>query len=359
MASRDGGSRRRLRARHAAVAAGALALGALLVSLVFFRPGWDAGPTFTPRFELGTFLARLPSHLRWLGGFVALAALLPALRALVWREVLPAPAPRYADAYHATALGAFIHNAVPGKLGPLAAAWVLARLARRPFAPALSAQLVAKLLELGAIVALGAVAAGLRGSDAALGRVVLAGAALFLVLASAAAALALGAPRAAARLARRLPRAGAALAALGEGVAGAGRPARLAAAFALAALPALAAAVAYALALRAIGVAESAAGGALILSVIAFGQLTPGLPIGAGVYWSLAAWAARQLGAAPDAAAALAILTHAGMVGVGVALGGVSALARRSDVAELFRRRRDLDGTPAHGEAAPRTRAPT
>jgi hypothetical protein len=291
---------------------------------------------------------------------VALAAALPALRALVWREVLPPPPPRYADAYHATALGAFVHNAVPGKLGPLAAAWVLGRLAHRRFTPALSAQLVAKLLELGAVVALGAVAAALRGSGAALGRVVLAGAALFLVLAAAGTALALLAPRAAARLARRMPRTGAALAALGEGVVGAGRPARLAAAFALAALPALAAALAYALALRAIGVAESAAGGALLLAVIAFGQFTPGLPIGAGVYWSLVAWAARQLGAAPDDAAALAFLTHAGMVGVGVALGGASALARRSEVAELFRRRRNLDALDApQAGAAPRTRAPT
>ncbi|HET8539822.1 MAG TPA: lysylphosphatidylglycerol synthase domain-containing protein, partial [Anaeromyxobacter sp.] len=240
MAGRGGGGAAgRLRARHAAVAAGALALGALLVSLVFFRPGWSGGPTFTPRFELHGFVGRLPSHLRWLGAFVALSALLPAVRALVWRTVHPRPPPRFADAYHATALGALVHNTVPGKLGPLAAAWVLARIARRPFAPALSSQLVAKLLELGAIVALGATAAALRGPAAAAGRAVIAGAALFAVLASAAAALALGAPRAAARISRRLPRAGAALAALGEGMAGAGSPGRLARALFLAALPAL------------------------------------------------------------------------------------------------------------------------
>jgi glycosyltransferase 2 family protein len=359
MVGRDGGVPRRLRARHAVAVASALALGALLVSLVFFRVGWDGGPSFTPRFALGGFVARLPGHLRWLGPFVALAATLPALRALVWRGVLPPPPPRPADAYHATALGVLVHNAVPGKLGPLAAAWVLARVARRPFAPAFSSQVVAKLVELGAIVVVGATAAALRESPAAIGHVVVAGAALFAILSSAAVALALGAPRASAWLARRLPRAGAALAALGEGIVGAGSPARLATAFALAVLPAVTAAAAYALPLSALGVREPLAAGALLVSVIAFGQLTPGLPVGAGVYWSLAAWAARQLGASAEDAAALAILTHVGMVVVGLAVGGASAIARRADVAELFRRRREVERLAAE-EGAPRhTRAPT
>jgi hypothetical protein len=358
---RDAAPRRRVGARHAVAALGALALGALLVSLVFFRPGWtDGGPSFTPRFELSGFLARLPGHLRWLGPFVALAATLPAFRALVWREVLPPPPPRLGDAYHATALGALVHNAIPGKLGPLAAAWVLARMAGRPFAPAFSSQLVAKLLELGAVVALGATAAALRSSGAPIGRVVAAGAALFAVLAAAAGAVAVAAPRAAVRLGRRLPRAGAALAALGEGIVGAGSLARLGAAAALATVPALGAAAAYALPLHALGVRESAAGGALLLSVVAFGQLTPGLPIGAGVYWTLAAWAARQLGATAEDAAALAILTHAGMVGVGLALGAASAVARRSTVAELFRRRREVERLAApRAGAPPHPRAPT
>jgi hypothetical protein len=352
---------RRLRARHAAALAGAAVLGVLLVLLVFLRPGWDGGPTVTPRFALGDFLAHLPSHLPWLGGFVALAAVQPVLRALVWREVLPPPPPLAREAYHATALGALVHNAIPGKLGPLAAAWVLARSARRPFAPAFSSQLVAKLLELGAVVALGALAAALRDSGAAIGRVVMGGAALFAVLASAAAAIALGAPRLAARLARRLPRAGAVLAALGQGIAGAGRPRRLAAAFGVAALPALVSAAAYGLPLRAMGVAESAAGGALLVSVIAFGQLTPGLPIGAGVYWSLAAWAARQLGATAEDAAALAMLTHAGTVAANLLVGGASAIVRRGTVAELFRRRREVEALeePLPEADGPRTRAPT
>jgi hypothetical protein len=356
-----GGSARWLRVWHAAAVAGALALGGLLVALVFFEVGWRGHPTFTPRFALGGFLAAFPSNLPWLAPFVAVAAVQPVLRALVWREVLPPPPPRFADTYHATALGVLVHNGVPGKLGPLAAAWVLARTSAPPFAVAFSSQLVAKLLELGFIVALGAAAAALRGSGAAIGRVVVAGAALFAVLASAAAVLALAAPRASTALARRLPRAGAALAALGAGILGAGSFRRLAAALAVAALPAVAAAAAYAFPLRALGVPEPATAGALLVSVIAFGQLTPGLPIGAGVYWSLASWAARELGAGAQEAAALAILTHAGTVGTNLLVGAVSALVRRSQVAELFRRRREVEslGVPAGGETAPRTRAPT
>jgi hypothetical protein len=280
----------------------------------------------------------------------------------VWRNLLPTPAPRYADAYHATALGALVHNTVPGKLGPLAAAWVLARLARRPFTPAFSSQLVAKLLELGALVALGALAAAASGASAPIARVVVAGAAVFALFAAIAGALALAAPRAAARLARRFPRAGAALASVGEGIVGAGSTRPLAAAVALASLPAVGAAVAYGFPLRAVGVGESAAGGALLVAVIAFGQLTPGLPIGAGVYWSLAAWAARQLGASAEDAAALAILTHAGMVATSLAVGGASALVRRAAVADLFRRRSEVERLAASmrpGDAAPHTRTPT
>jgi hypothetical protein len=142
-------------------------------------------------------------------------------------------------------------------------------------------------------------------------------------------------------VARRLPRAGAALGALGAGLAAvAGR--RLALALALALGPALTAAAAYGLPLRAAGVPASAAGGALLVAVITFGQLTPGLPVGAGVYWGLSAWAARRLGAADEDAAALALLSHAGMVAASLAVGLVSAVVRRAALADLLRRRRDL-----------------
>jgi hypothetical protein len=84
------------------------------------------------------------------------------------------------------------------------------------------------------------------------------------------------------------------------------------------------------------------AGGALLVAVVTFGQLTPGLPVGAAVTWTLAAWGARQLGASADAAAALAIVADAGMVAAAVGLGSVSALVRRGALRALLRRRRAL-----------------
>lgn len=356
-----GGEGRRLRARHAAAVAAGLVVGASLVLLVFFEPEWAGGRlVLRPRFDLGAFARGLPAHAHWLVPYALLAGSLPALRSLVWRSTLSRPVPPFRDTYHSTAIGALVHNTVPGKLGPVAASWVLARHARRPFAPTLSAELVAKLLEMGMVVLLGALAATVAHPAAGLRGVVLAGAAVFATLASAAAALAVGSPRAAARLRGRFPRAGAVLAALGEGLVGTGSARRLAQALLLAALPALVAALAYGLPLAALDVERSAAGGALLVAVITFGQLTPGLPIGTGVYWSLAAWAARELGAAPADAAAVAVLTHAGTVSANLAVGATSALVRRADLAELFRRRREVARlAEVGGPAEPSPRAPT
>jgi hypothetical protein len=355
--------RRRVRARHALAVAAGLVVGAALVALVFVAPEWrDGRLALRPRFDLAAFAHRLPAHARWVLPFALVAAALPGLRSLVWREVLPPPAPRRTETYHATALGWLVHNTVPGKLGPIAAAWVLARLARRPFTPALSSQLVAKLLEMGVIVALGAAAAALLRPGGGVGGVVVAGAAAFAALATGAVATAVAAPRAAARLSRRLPRAGAALAALGEGIAGVRSARRLLAAVALAAAPALAVCAAYALPLRAAGVERAAAASAILVAVLTFGQLTPGLPVGTGVYWSLAAWATRALGAGAADAAAVAVLTHAAMVGSNVAVGLASALARRGALPELVRRRGELERLAedaAGSPAQPSPRAPT
>ncbi len=352
----------RVKLRHLLVAAAGLVAGGALVALVFVDVEVRGGLVLRPRFDPAVLGGRLHAHVGWLAPFALAAASLPALRALVWRQVLPRPPPRFADAYHATALGALVHNTIPGKLGPVAAAWILARMARRPFTPALASQLVAKLLEMGAVVALGAASALVSPPAGAIGRVVTAGGALFVAFASGAAALALAAPHASARLARRLPRAGAALGALGEGLSGAGSRSRLAVAVALAFAPALVVSAAYALPLRAAGAEGGPGAGAVLVAVLTFGQLTPGLPIGTGVYWSLAAWAARELGAPPADAAAMAVLTHAAMVGANLAVGGVSALVRRGTLGELVRRRREVERLGARGNVTPPDappRAPT
>lgn len=362
---------RRLGPGHAAAVAAALVAGAFLVLLVFARVEWRGGPVLVARFALGPFLRSLPGNAPWLVAFAAVAAVVPSLRALVWRAVSPPPPPAYADAYHATALGGLAHNLVPGKIGPLAAAWVLSRTADRPLAPALSSQLVSKLLEMGALVACGAAAAALLRAGAAVAHALLAGAALFAIFSAAAVGIALGAPGAAARIAVRFPRAGSFVAALGEGVAGAGGPRRLAGAFALAFLPAGVAALAYAVPLHAFGAHGGAAGGAVLVAVLAFGQLTPGLPVGSCLHWSLGAWAARHLGVAANDAAALAVLTDVAMMSTNAAVGAASALCRRGSLPDLFRWRRDVEGLtrgavePVHGRtplaAAGRaeTRTPT
>jgi hypothetical protein len=320
-----------------AVVAGAAA-GLLLVLLVFFRVEWSGGPALAARFDLGGFVRRLPEHRSWLLPFALLAATLPAWRALVWRAVAPPPAPAFADAYHATAVGALVHNAVPGKLGPAAAAWILARFTGRPFTPLFSSQLVAKLLELGVVVAVAAAAAAAR-PGGGLGAIALTGAALFAAFAAAALAVERLAPGVAARLAARFPRAAEVVVALGIGVRGAGSAGRLGLALAAAAAPVLTCAVAYGVALHGVGVAGWRTGGAIVLALLTFGQMTPGLPVGAGVYWSLAAWGARSLGASAEDAAALAVLSHAAMVVTNLAVGGVSALVRRGALRGVLRRR--------------------
>jgi glycosyltransferase 2 family protein len=332
------------RARRFVVLALAGLTSLLLVSLVFLRPEWRDGPALVPRFDLGAFARRLPEHQGWLVPFVLLTALLPTWRALVWRVVIAPPRPPFADAWHATALGAFVHNTVPGKTGPVAAAWLLARFGGPPFGTALSSQLVAKLLELAAVVALGITAGAARGGQGAGTRVAIAGAGLVAVLAALAAVLARSGPRLAARLAPRRPRLGAFLGAAADGVRAAATGGRLSRALPVALLPPLTAACAYALPLRAFGVEAPLAGGAIVLALLTFGQLTPGLPVGTGVYYALTAYGARRLGAAPADAAALAVLSHAATVLTFVVIGLLSALARRGALGELVRRRRDLAG---------------
>jgi hypothetical protein len=56
----------------------------------------------------------------------------------------------------------------------------------------------------------------------------------------------------------------------------------------------------------------------------------------------------------------VAVLTHAGTVSANLAVGATSALVRRADLAELFRRRREVARlAEVGGPAEPSPRAPT
>jgi len=335
------------RVRRAAVGVAGAAAGAALVASAFFRVVRQAGGvSLVARFDLRGFAAALPGQLHWLVPFMGLTAVLSFARAAVWRAVLPPPAAPCTDTWHATALGALFHNTVPGKGGPAVAALLLSRFTSRPFGAALSSQLLAKLLELAATVALAGTAALLRGgaegggADASgLWRGAAAGGAAVAVGLALALALRRAAPGAAARLAGR-PRLALFARAAGEGLAAVRHPSRLLTALLLATLPPLASSAAYALPLAAAGVSAPFTGGALVLAAVTLGQLTPGLPIGAGVHYALASWAARALGVPARDAAALAMLTHAGGVLAAIAVGLASAAARRGALRDLWAERR-------------------
>jgi glycosyltransferase 2 family protein len=115
---------------------------------------------------------------------------------------------------------------------------------------------------------------------------------------------------------------------------------RLPRAAAAALLPALTSACAYALPLAAFGVDRPLAAGALLLAMVTFGQLTPGLPVGAGVYYALAALTTRRLGASDADAAALAVLSHAATVATMVLVGLAAAGLRRGALAAVLAERR-------------------
>jgi hypothetical protein len=80
-------------------------------------------------------------------------------------------------------------------------------------------------------------------------------------------------------------------------------------------------------------------GGGLVLGAISLGQLTPALPIGPGLHYAIAAWAARALGVEAAEAAALAALSHAATVVGHLAVGTVTALANRRELRTLIPRR--------------------
>lgn len=129
-------------------------LSVLLVSTAFFR--WNLtrpGPLLEPRFSLEKFLRELPGHLVWLIPFMLLSASIIPLRALQWQRTLSKPVP-FRERYHMVAIGAFTHNALPGKLGEFIRSFLLSRTQRIPFLQALGSVAVCKLLEFAALMGL-------------------------------------------------------------------------------------------------------------------------------------------------------------------------------------------------------------
>jgi glycosyltransferase 2 family protein len=326
------------------IAGGALGalLTAVLVSSAFFR--WNLSgeqPLLTPRFSLQDFFRDLPQHLDWLLAFALLTAAMLPLRALQWQRTLSKKVP-FSDRYHFVAIGAFAHSALPGKLGDVLRAFLLARRQRIPFVHSLGSVAVAKLLEFAALILL--VALSLLGPvgqalDQFVGAfriavVVCVGLVVLIVLLAHFAQ-----PLAEAlRKRRKLPRLQSFFGEVAVGL-GTARSARgMAVAMAYSLPPVIANALAYGIGLAGMGLEGGIFAGAVVLGGIALGQSAPGIPVSMGVYYFVTSWMARQFGATAEQAAAYATLTHLTTLATQVGVGAISLWARKLGWKDLRRR---------------------
>jgi hypothetical protein len=333
---------RRKAGRLVLVVVGAL-LSAGLIAFAFYRPEIADGTLrLTPRFSIGRWVAALPTHMPWVLPFMGLTATLPLLRALVWKRTIPEPVPSLRARFHALALGGLVHNAAPGRLGAFATAWVLGKQAGTPVSTALTSLLLSKLFEFGALFTISAVLALLARSRGVAGgpakAVLVAGTVAFVAFGIAIAGARRFAPRLTARWRRRgrWPRLSATLDGLVAGLIAVRSAGRIVGGGALAILPVIAASMAYALALRHMGVDAYLLGGGVLVSAITLGQFTPGLPIGTGVYYFICTSTARALGAGADDAAALAVLSHAATAVTHLLVGIASAAAHHEGLRDLL-----------------------
>ncbi len=320
------------------------------IASAFFDPSIADGQLhLVPRFSLGSWISALPEHLIWVIPFAACAAAILPLRALSWGLALgPHKAPPFRARYHAVASGAFVHNALPGQLGDLCRAQLLARRCGLPLFEGFGAALVCKLFEFLALIALVGISllssagAGIDGLESA----VLAAALLFALLAGASWLLA----RWMGPLARwledrnRLPRLRNILENLGQGFTPI-RSLRQSLRLALAALgPVLAPALGYGIALQAMGVERGLLLGPLLLGAITLSQFSVGLPIGVGMYYLSASWAARALGVPDGDAAALTLLTHLATVATNLIVGFASIVRYRVRLRDFLPKKRGQAG---------------
>ncbi len=314
-------------------------LSVLLISSAFFT--WhlgEEGPLLQPRFSLEQFMKDLPGHLPWLALFMLLSASILPLRAVQWQSTLNKPVP-LGERYHLVAIGAFTHNALPGKLGEFIRSFLLSRTQRIPFLQALGSVAVCKLLEFAALMGLVALAFlgpfGEKMSDFAGPLRIAVGLCVGLVVAVV--LLAHYALPLAALLERKrkLPRVRHLLSHVSEGLGTARSFRGMARALFFSIGPVLAPALAYGLALRGIGIPGGVFAGTVVLGAIALGQSLPGVPAGMGIYYFVTSWAARALGASPEDAAAFSALTHLGTVFSQVSLGALSVRLRGIRVRDL------------------------
>lgn len=336
-----------------------VAISAVLLSTVFFQWSFDGhGPLLTPRFSLKEFARDLPRHLTWIVPFILLSAAIIPLRAIQWQRALPKKVP-LSERYHFVALGAFANNTIPGKLGDVVRAFLMARTQKLPFVTTLGSIAVCKILETAALMVLVSVALlGPFGETTQQFRGALRVAVpLLLGLVALVILLAHYAPNLAATLHRRgrLHRTQEVLIAIGQGL-GAAKTFRgmfLLLLFSIG--PVVAPALGYGLGLQGMGIAGGLWAGPIVLGAIALGQTAVGVPAGLGIYYFVTSWTARNLGASPEDAAAFAVLTHLSTIVAQLGVGGFSVWKRKLKLSELRRQgkeaARELRHVPQEADA--------
>ncbi|MBN1206125.1 MAG: flippase-like domain-containing protein [Myxococcaceae bacterium] len=312
-----------------------------LISTAFFQ--WNLGgpgPLLVARFSLGAFFRELPGHLVWLIPFMLLSAAVIPLRALQWQRTLQRRVP-FKERYHLVAIGAFTHNVLPGKLGDIIRAFLLARTQRMPFLQCLGSVAVCKLLEFAALMLLvalsflGPFAQTMAHFEQALKVAV----SLCIGLVALVVLLAHYARPLGHALHRRhwLPRAQNLLLHVADGLGTARSFRGMAVALVYSIGPVLAPALAYGMALQGLGISGGLFAGAVVLGAIALGQALPGVPVGMGLYYFVTSWAARSLGASEADAAAFSTLTHLGTVISQATVGAISVHLRKLRLKDLRR----------------------
>lgn len=303
-------------------------LSVVLLSTAFFR--WNLsgeGPLLVPRFSLGDFVRELPGHLVWLIPFMLLSASIIPLRAVQWQSTLQKRVP-FKQRYHLVAIGAFTHNALPGKLGDVIRSFLMSRTQRIPFVQTLGSVAVCKLLEFAVLMLLvalsflgpfGETMARFEGALKAAVALLVGFVALVVLLAHYSAPLARWLHRK-----HRLPRVQGFFNHVSEGLGTARSFRGMAVVFVFSIGPVLVSAVGYGLALQGLNIEGGLFAGGVVLGAIALGQGAPGVPAGMGLYYFVTSWAARSLGASAEDAAAFSTLTHLGTVIAQVSVGAFS-----------------------------------
>lgn len=333
-----------------------LVLTVILLLSAFFKFKLKGGLGLIPRFSFREFIHELPGHLDWLIVFILLSAAIIPLRAIQWQRTLSKKVP-FRERYHLVAIGAFAHNALPGKLGDVIRAFLLSRSQKMPFVQGLGSVAVCKLLEFAALMMLVATAfLGPFGDTmSSFGPALRAATILCIALVAFVVLLAHYAEPLANKLHKdhKLPRAQTFLRHVHEGLGTARSFKGLAIALLFSIPPVLAPAIAYGLGLQGLGIKGGLYAGTVVLGAIALGQAAPGLPAGMGLYYFVTSWAARALGASPEDAAAFAVLTHLSTVLTHSAVGGFSVWKRKISWKDLRRRTGDaLEATKREEKAA-------